>query len=197
MVAWRAPPTSRLRVHTHLDASVVCIHLAPGFDDSAIAAMIKHATSLKGIVLSLYGTGNGPSQKLGECVLRTPCRRVCHPADVCAPLAWLSDFLETIKTAISKGILVVAATQCTRGPVSLDTYEVGRKLLDLGVVSAGDMTIESVVTKTAFLLGRNVTGERLQRLMYEDLRGERTVASSSRTGSWKALSSLGQIPWRQ
>ena len=197
--AWRAPPTSRLRVHTNLDASVVCISLAPGFDDSAIVAMIEHASNLKGLVLSLYGTGNGPAQK--------------------------AEFLSTIQLAIDRGILVVAATQCTRGTVSLDTYEVGCKLLDLGVVSAGDMTIEACVTKIAYvrappqpraqpvlapvhiarsdraafcaqLLGRNVSGERLRKMMVADLRGELTVRQSS---TWRELSSLGQtgqIRWK-
>ena len=44
------------------------------------------------------------------------------------------------------------------------------------------------------LLGRNVKGERLRKMMYDDLRGERTVRAAS---TWKELSSLGQInPWR-
>lgn len=163
---WRLPPTSRLRVHTELNTSVVVLRLAPGFDDGAIEAMVQHAHNLRGIVLSLYGTGNGPSHKLG--------------------------FLRTIETAIEKGILVVASSQCMAGMVSLHTYEVGQILLDLGVVSAGDMTTEACVTKMAHLLGRNIKGERLRQMMMADLRGERTVRRAS---SWSELSTLGQIPW--
>lgn len=33
-VAWRAPPVSRLRVHTALSTCVIVVRLAPGFDDS-------------------------------------------------------------------------------------------------------------------------------------------------------------------
>ena len=68
---WRAPPQSRMRVHTNLDASVICIRLAPGFDDSAILAMLRHATSLKGLVLSLCA-----------CACSALARRACT---VCAP----------------------------------------------------------------------------------------------------------------
>ena len=125
---WRAPPKGRMRVHTDLDARVVTLNLAPGFDDSAISAMIQHAPNLRGLVLQLYGTGNGPAQKRA--------------------------FINVIKSAIDRGILVVATSQCLRGAVSLDTYEVGRKLLELGVVSAGDMTTEAVVTKMAYVRAR-------------------------------------------
>ena len=111
-----------------LDARVVTLNLAPGFDDSAISAMIQHAPNLRGLVLQLYGTGNGPAQKRA--------------------------FINVIKSAIDRGILVVATSQCLRGAVSLDTYEVGRKLLELGVVSAGDMTTEAVVTKMAYVRAR-------------------------------------------
>jgi len=145
---WRRPPTSRLRVHTILDTSIVVVSLVPGFDDSAIETMVEHCTNLKGLVLSLYGTGNGPSRK--------------------------AAFLDTISKAISRGIFVVAASQCSKGTVSLDTYEVGRRLLDLGVVSAGDMTTEAISTKMAYLFGRGLTGEELRRAMMDNLRGERT-----------------------
>jgi L-asparaginase len=57
------PPTSRLRVHTELNTSVVVLRLAPGFDDGAIEAMVQHAHNLRGIVLSLYGTGSARRPK--------------------------------------------------------------------------------------------------------------------------------------
>lgn len=143
---------------------MVVLRLAPGFDDGAIASMIQHNTKLKGLVLSLYGTGNGPSRKRG--------------------------FLQTIERAIGRGVLVVAASQCVKGFVNLETYEVGRRLLDLGVVSAGDMTTEACVTKMAYLFGRGLTDERLRRAMSDDLRGERTERPTE-SSSWGDLSSLG------
>ena len=38
------------------------VRLSPGFDDDCIAALVR-GPDLRGLVLSLYGTGNGPSQK--------------------------------------------------------------------------------------------------------------------------------------
>ena len=61
---------------------------------------MRGAPDLRGLVLSLYGTGNGPSHK--------------------------DTFLQTIRDATSRGIVVVAVSQCPKGSVSLGTYEVGR-----------------------------------------------------------------------
>lgn len=142
---WQPQPVCRLRVHTELGVGVVVIRLTPGFDDSAISAMVDHA-DLHGLVLSLYGTGNGPSHK--------------------------ESFMRILHQAIKKDILVVATTQCQRGSVSLDTYEVGRRLLEIGVVSAGDMTTEACVAKIAYLVGRGLSSSELRRAMTDNIRGE-------------------------
>ncbi len=39
------------------------IKLVPGFDDECISSMVEHSHSLRAIVLEMYGTGNGPSNK--------------------------------------------------------------------------------------------------------------------------------------
>ena len=42
-----------------------------------------------------------------------------------------NSFIALIRSAIQKGICVVASSQCLRGSVSLATYEVGRMLIEL------------------------------------------------------------------
>ena len=129
---------------------------------------VRYSSKLRGLVLSLYGTGNGPSRKAG--------------------------FLRTIENAIERGVLVVAASQCTKGTVSLDDYEVGRRLLDIGVISAGDMTIEAISTKMAYLFGRGLTGDEIRLAMNEDLRGERSrLAPPSAVESGSLGNVLGKL----
>lgn len=56
-------PREPFRVHKHLEAKVLVLRLVPGFDDECIMALVRHSASIKAIVLEMYGTGNGPSNK--------------------------------------------------------------------------------------------------------------------------------------
>ena len=51
------------------------------------------------------------------------------------------ELLAAINLAISKGILVVAVSQCIDSRVDLTAYALGRSLSDAGVVSGVDMTV--------------------------------------------------------
>ena len=55
--------------------------------------------------------------------------------------------------------------------------QVGQAFLDMGVISAGDMTMEACVTKLAYLLGRGLRGDELRVPMMTDLRGELSAQS--------------------
>lgn len=57
------PPRSIFKVHNTLNAKVIVIKLVPGFDDESIGALITHSSSLKALVLELFGTGNGPAKR--------------------------------------------------------------------------------------------------------------------------------------
>jgi len=122
------PPTSRFEVHKNIDSRIVVVKLVPGFDDTALMAMVQHCEDIKAIVLETYGTGNMPSER--------------------------APFLDFVRAAKAKGVLVVVTTQCLKGAALLATYTVGRLLLDKGVLPALDMTTEAVVTKLAYLFGR-------------------------------------------
>ena len=84
---------------------------------------------------------------------------------------------------MSKGVIIVAVSQCLRGRVDLHAYALGRALEDIGVIGAGDATTESVVTKLAFLLSWSDTKvEQVRHYMALSLRGELTEASDANVG---------------
>lgn len=114
------PAKGALRVHSRMDTRLLTLRLVPGFDDAMIREIIERNMEQKLVrclVLQLYGTGNIPSGK--------------------------DSFIQLLADASSKGILVVAATQCFTGSVMLGHYAVGKALESAGVVSANDMTLEA------------------------------------------------------
>ena len=75
---------------------------------------------LKGVVLETYGSGNAPTSQ------------------------W---FISAIKQAIEKGVYVMNVTQCKAGSVVMGHYEASTALLEMGVISGGDITTEALATK--------------------------------------------------
>ena len=140
-------PKGPFRAHTDLESGIIVLKLVPGFDDESIHALINGSKHLKAIVLEMYGTGNGPSK---------------------------TGFLDALKLARAKGVIIVAVSQCLRGGVSLDTYSMGREFKDAGVISGGDLTTEACSTKLAYLFGRLKNPEAVAELMTKSIRGEIT-----------------------
>ncbi|HEY0977290.1 MAG TPA: type I asparaginase [Flavobacteriales bacterium] len=148
--------TGGLRVHTTLDAQVGVIRLFPGIS----GAWVRHALDtpgLKGAVITTFGSGNAPT----------------------AP-----DFLEALRHARSKGIVLINATQCVGGQVEQGRYETSRALEAMGVVGAGDMTLEAAITKLMFLFGQGHPPTEVERRFPMDLCGE---ISGGTTGTTLSL----------
>ena len=61
-----------------------------------------------------------------------------------------------------------------------DLYETGRALVEIGAVLAYDMTLECVLSKLAYLLGKGYSDDKVKKLMMSDLRGELTDLKSQK-----------------
>lgn len=82
------------------------------------------------------------------------------------------DLLEKLRMLEQQGIVVVACSQCLYEPSNFTIYEVGRKLLETGVIPAGDMTTEAAVTKLMWALGQTQDPEEVRRIFQKNFSGE-------------------------
>ena len=139
---------------THVAAFTVCkslnrhvgaLRLFPGIHSSAIRAF--SAEPMRGIVLETFGAGNAPQSP---------------------------DFLDALRDAIQRGVIIVNVTQCVRGG-AMNMYSTGNSLAQVGVIFGGDMTPECALTKLSYLLAHDYDTATIARLMTESLRGEITI----------------------
>lgn len=143
-ILWRPHDEKPLRMHYGLDTNVMYLSLFPGITNN----MLRHAFStpgLKGVVLKTYGAGNAPTDP---------------------------EFLQTVKDAVNKGLVIVNVSQCDNGRVDPHRYETGEALYSAGVVSGHDLTSEAAITKLMFLFGQNYSTDEVKKLMEKSLVGE-------------------------
>lgn len=140
------PSKKALKVHTRLSNNIAVLKLFPGINREITSAVIR-TPGIKAILLETFGAGNASTQD------------------------W---FINELKAAIAKGVIILNITQCSQGQVIQGMYETSSALKKMGVVSGSDMTFESAITKLMFLLGQNTLKERTKKLLQSNLRGELT-----------------------
>jgi len=129
------------------DTRVAVLTFFPGISEQLVTSVLEN-TDLRGILLMSFGAGNVPRHR------------------------WL---LNALGQAVERGVVVVNVTQCAKGGVEQGRYETSTGLVDAGVVSCGDMTLEATLTKLMFLLGQNGESDWVRDKMATNLRGELSI----------------------
>jgi L-asparaginase len=70
---------------------------------------------------------------------------------------------------------VVVTTQCLYDSANLGVYQVGVKLLELGVIQGWDMTSEAAMTKLMWAIGQGMNNQQIVEFFATNLAGEITV----------------------
>ena len=131
---------------TDISKNVFLLKLTPGLNP-AVFDMLA-AMGYRGIVVEAFGLGG---------------------------FNVLGKSLRGIQRAVEDGISVVVTTQCLYDSADLGVYQVGNRLLEMGVIQGRDMTSEAAMTKLMWALGQGMEQDQIAKLFAEDLAGEITL----------------------
>ncbi|WP_131781936.1 asparaginase [Legionella gresilensis] len=137
-------PTKELQLQTISPHLIANIRLFPGFLTDILAYLLQQP--LQGLVLETYGSGNAPNYD--------------------------PKFLNLLKQACERNIIIVNCTQCQQGSVEMGQYATSHGLKQAGLISGRDMTPEAAHCKLLYLLSKNLNSDRIKKLMETNLSGE-------------------------
>ena len=130
-----------------MDPNIVIFSLFPGMQPDIVKKIMRDR-KLNGVIFRTFGSGNAPRQE------------------------WL---VKALTQATRSGKIIVNITQCSTGSVKMGLYETGRQLLEAGIISGHDSTVEAALTKLMFLLGQGLNAEEIRQQMNISIAGEVTV----------------------
>ena len=135
------------QLRENISKNVFLLKLTPGLASEIFDALID--MGYKGIVVEAFGLGG---------------------------FNVLNQGLAGIQRAVNAGVSVVVTTQCLYDSSDLRVYQVGHRLLEMGVIQGRDMTSEAAMTKLMWALGQDMTQQEIAEFFSRSIAGEITTA---------------------
>lgn len=112
-------------VHAAFDESVHVLKIHPAVQPELLSGLA--ASGIRALVVEAFGSGN-------------------------FPIIGSHDMLPVFRACAEAGMHLVIASQAPYDAIHLSKYESGRQAESIGMISAGDMTVEAALTKSMYLL---------------------------------------------
>ena len=135
------------RFNKSLSDKIALLRIYPGIREDNVACILGNRQN-EAFIIQTYGSGNVPSYN------------------------WLKELLQK---SVEDGKLILNISQCIAGGVEQGKYESSVLLNEAGVTSGNDLSIEAAVTKLMFLLGNNLSHNKIKSQLNKSLAGEMDV----------------------
>lgn len=136
--------TKPLKFMPGFEKDIRLVKLFPGYPMSSLDRMLENGA--KGIVVEGFGPGNIPFLE--------------------------NSILPFLEKAKKLKVPVVITSQMERSVTNLRAYEAGYKALELGAISANDMTTEATISKFMWVLAQTHDIKKIRQMMESNITGE-------------------------
>jgi L-asparaginase len=159
------PPLAEIGLHINLqshvrEASTDSLQLSTAFSDQLFLLKIYPSLDpaflqsiplqgIRALVIEAFGSGNFP---------------------ISGDYSLIPFFEQCLKNEV----LLIFTSQAAYDAVNLSNYESGRQALQLGALSAADMTTEATLTKLMYLLGQSADNSMVRKKFIQNIAGELT-----------------------
>lgn len=131
-------------LQNHFSTDVFLLKLFPGMNPDIFRKL--KVLGMRGVYIEAFGIGGLPFA--------------------------LRGLTEVIREVVQEGMIVAVGSQCLYEGSDFSVYEVGRQVLDCGVIETGNMTSEAAITKLMWAIGEYGDRERVHKIMKTNLLGE-------------------------
>ncbi|MDR8390412.1 asparaginase [Aliifodinibius sp. S!AR15-10] len=143
-------PTNQLKAFPRFSDRIFLLKLFPNLPPNFLEQL--DLSELDAIIIEAFGSGNFPMH--GE-----------------------KSVLPFLERSIAQDLIVIITSQAPYDAVDLTKYESGRNAMDLGALSARDMTSEATLTKMMHLLANYEQPSRIKDIFQQNIAGEITAGN--------------------